>query len=928
MAKKKTKKVAKCRSGGICNGCAVCEKSAEKGPKLLPPDLETSYQQMNTVDPRFIRADMSVLFLNPGPQALTTLVGAGDWLQRGLKEGTGIKGEVTDHLTPMPLARLATPSQLWDPSPARGHPLQVRSTGLSAASRGQVVLSNLRLKAAADGGAKIKATLAITGPLCRCVEQLFSEDRDFEFLEQITVLSIPGPFDSASLKLWSSVHLQGIQFNLEASPYDLWFLEGSQYLRILFGWRSMVWTPVDLWEATKEMPPPLPNSTAEQILLYLMQKALLDNENQEVEQKKEDEKEASGDELEEDSEEEVFQWKTVPWSVRKKRKIRKDTSNDSWSYSPLPPAFKVDSLLEVGAAHQNLKLKLIEKVKIAAKTVANSSNNNNNSGMLTKNQSLMEVDPEEQQRTVIQAHNMAPKPLDTESPSMPAPGRLMKNPERSQAKRLCTIAEHGDCRGQGDNHKKTVFATSTPSVAATVEKEAVLGASSYVPSLYRPAVDRYFPRVKVGAIREEKLDGVEELTALLPSMLTLKTASSELPARWNDLASSANFNARGKKTLAKIQRSIAQETDPEAAVQECKQILAESQQVDIDVLVGDPKDGRAGYYRMTPREALNALQSGGTPLVLRSGRQVTALHKVIKTLSNNIYQLDLSSLTPEEKAIQKRSILKHSVGILEQMADDDVSRHGSSVEKLVSDEVKEKIEVLEKLKAEGQGELKTPVVQLPANGAGGGTATPAMKTRTQKTRILTKLDGSEKPVDGKGKTVAKTRHTTGSSHNYESIEDGAETGSEVDETKGGGDPSAFLTANQSTLNNELIPGVEETRDLASLGLSALEAPLANLEAIHTLEAILKGGDATQGMDVDMTQGDPGSGLADHTVGAGRGAGGMSLMEGGQVIIQSPTLKFGAHGNTRREVNLGPGMNDSSSEETRVDNSTQNVDISG
>ena len=928
MAKKKIKKGAKCRSA-ICNGCSACqEKATDKGLKLIPEEMEINYKKMNQIDPRLVRADMSVMFLNPGPQALTALVGAGDWLQRGLKDGTGIKSEVADFLNPMPLARMATPGQLWDPSPARGHPRQVRSTALSAASRGQVVLSNFRLKGTADGSAKVKATLAITGPLCRCVEQLFSDDRDFEFLEQLTILNIAGPFDNGSLKLWASVHLQGIQFNLEASPLDLWLLEGSQYLRILFGWRSMVWTPVDLYERQKEMPSTLPNCTAEQILIYLTQKALLDDENQEVQQQKEDEKEPSGDELEEDSEEEIFQWKTVPWSVRKKRKIRKDNSSESWSYSPLPPALKLDSLLEVGAAHQNLKLKVTEKAKAALKAAANASNNNN-SGMSSKNPSKMEVDAEEQQKTIIQAHNLKPKPMAADSPSMPTP--KLKNPERSTVKRLCTIAEHGDCPGYGDKHKKAVFATSTPSVASTVEKSATAGESSYCPPRYKPAVDAIFPRATVGKIKEEKLDDVDELTAIFPTKLALKTSSSELPARWSGLSSSANYNQRGKKELLRIQQSIAREKDPELMTEECKKILEESQREDIDVFVGN-SDGGTGFYRMTPREALNILQSRGVPLVLRSGRQATALHKVISSLSDNIYQLDLSSLTAEEKAVQKRSLLKQSVGILQRIADDDVSRHGSSVEKLASEEEKENKEAIEKFKADGPGTIQPKVDPESEAGAGGGVTPLGVKTKTKPTRLVAGMEGSKKTVKGGNKTgdvADKSRHTTGSSHNYESIVDGNET-----EEDNGEEKSHFLTADQSNFENQLIKqsGTVDAQELERLGLSALSTPLADplvvMETINTLDNISKGNVTFHANDVEMAERTQAPGVADHTVGSGGGAGGMSVMETGHMIFKAPTLQFAPQGSDRREVIRDPGMDDTDTEEVRVEDDTRNITITG
>ena len=934
MAKKKTgKKGAKCRTG-ICNGCTACEKAAEKGPKLLPESLESTYRQMNSVDQRLIRADMSVLFLNPGPQALTALVGAGDWLQRGLKEATGIRGEVTDYLNPMPLARLATPSQLWDPSPARGHPRQVRNTSQTAASRGQVVLSNMRLKAAGDGNAKIKATLAITGPLCRCVEQLFSEDRDFEFLDQITVLDIPGPYDTGALKLWAAVHLQGIQYNLEASPSDLWLLEGSQYLRILFGWRSMVWAPLDLHERTKVMRPTLPNTTVEQILIYLVQQSVLEIENQEDEQKKEDEKEPSGDELEEDSEEEVFHWRTVPWSVRKKRKIRKEPVADQWSYSPLPDVFKLDSLHEVGAAHQNLKLKRLEKAKTASKVVSKSINNNN-SGNMTKNQNMMEVDQEEQQKTVIQAHNLEPKPMAADSPSMATPG--LRNPERSTAKRLCTIAEHGDCAGHGPKHKKTVFATSTPSVADTVGRSGAPGASSYCPSRYKPAVDKVFPRVTVGAIREEELDGVDGLTALLPSKLTLKTASYDLPPRWNGMSSSINYNQKGKKELAKIQQSVASENNPELATQECKKILADSRQVDIDVFVGDQASGETGFYRMTAREALNTLQAGGTPLVLRSGRQTTALHKVINSLSNNIFQLDNSSMTPEEKSVQKHRILKQSAGVLQRMADDDLSRHGSSVEKLVSEEVKNNEEVIKNLKEDNASKQESSEVLKSEAAAGGGEATPSVKTETRSRRLVDKTKKRKKSGDGgkKGGSLGdKTRHGSGSSHTYESVSDlgVSEEENEDDKTR-----AAFKTAEETVISDQLTTGTEvsKTQGLAELGLSALATPLNKAGVAPPNTDVkkeeydpsldLEESNYDPSLDVEMNQGDQDQDpkLADHTVGAGKGAGNMSVDEAKSVLIKPATLAFSGH----RAIIRGPGMDDTSSEDTRVED-TRDADISG
>ena len=345
--KKKLKGKSKCRSS-ICHGCSACSKTAEKKQKLVPETFDLAYQHMNSVDPRLVRQDMSVMFLNPGNQANTTLVSAGNWLQRSLKEATGIKGEMAEHLNPLPVARLATPSKLWDPDPARGHPRQIRNTGATAASRGQLTLSGLRLKGTADGDAKIKAYLSLKGPVDGCVREIFSEDRDFDYLDQVTLLTITAPFDNATLKEWAATQLSGHQFTLDVSPMDLWLLEGGQYLRILFGWRSMVWTPIDLYEMTRDMPPGLPNSTAEQILVFVAQKTMLQDSIQDEQQKMEDDKEPSGDELEEDSEDELFTWKHVPWSVRKKRKPPQENTLDTWSYSPLPPALQLTTLQGVG----------------------------------------------------------------------------------------------------------------------------------------------------------------------------------------------------------------------------------------------------------------------------------------------------------------------------------------------------------------------------------------------------------------------------------------------------------------------------------------------------------------------------------------------------------------------------------------------------
>lgn len=918
MAKKKMIKGTKCRIP-LCSGCSLCSKPGDKKKRnLVPEELDHAYKNMNSVDPRLVRQDMSVLFLNPGNQANTALVAAGNWIQRSLKESTGIRGELNEFLNPLPLARLATPSKLWDPSPARGHPRQVRNTGFTAASRGQLTLTSLRLKKTAEGDAKIKAYMSLKGPADGCVKDLFQEDRDFEYLDQVTLLTVNGPFDGASMKQWAAAQLQGHSFTLDVSPYDLWLLEGGQYLRVLFGWRSMVWTPIDLFEMVKSMPPALPNSTAEQILVYITQRTVLQDSLQDEQQRMEDDKEPSGDELEEDSEDELFTWKQVPWSVKKNRKPKPESDLDSWSYTPLPPSFALNTVQEVGAAYQNYKLRMMEKQKSLSKS-GSKSLNNNSSAMTNKNVTPAEVEVEQQQKTVMKAHNFEVKPVAPDTPSaLKTPGvpktDKSKNTERSQAKALVRLAT-----GETGTKPKTKIVTSTPSVASTVEQNAqpTVPESSFCPSKYKPVVNRIFPRSNPGNITVGKIEGVSEFCTLLPENQVTRAASSDLPPRWNALASSSNFNKKGRKELHKIQAAINAEKDVNTTIQECQQILAESDCQEVDVFVGQEKDGAAHYLRMSAREALNALQLSGSPLALRSGSQCTALHKVIGALKHSVYQIDMSNLSQAEKTYHKNLVVKDTGERLTRMAEDSMSRE-SSTESSESSSKSEDKPAPEKSLTEGPNKRSLGQEVSDDKGAAAGdesdNATPKNK-KTRKTKNLTvkideELGGAGGNLQSSGDPTQTERPP--SSHTYESVETRESGESDVDkeddveetnETK-------FNTADQSLIQDQMseAPAVKQPEVQKPTDQGA---------------AALKVNEGTTGPQPLMPPPATGQGL-DHTVGAGLGPGDMSVAVGGpgvaptlpdiKPLLSRPVLSLSGFGLEHRDPKPSHGMGDSSQED--------------
>ena len=198
MGKPKKKNQSKGCSRKACRGCETCDDkpaiTLSLGHRDGAGDPEVNI--MESVDIKYVNPAVSTLFILPDQAARGVFAKACKYIADDLKNALGIRSEENQDLIPLPVARMAAARGLWDPAPRHGHPRQVRASRWSPMTKGQVGFTSLRLRMDIEGNARVKATVSIREEISLAVKEWFLFDREFQWLNGITLLQIKSPFNN------------------------------------------------------------------------------------------------------------------------------------------------------------------------------------------------------------------------------------------------------------------------------------------------------------------------------------------------------------------------------------------------------------------------------------------------------------------------------------------------------------------------------------------------------------------------------------------------------------------------------------------------------------------------------------------------------------------------------------------------------------
>ena len=697
MGKPKKKNQSKGCSRKACRGCETCEDKPAITLSLGHGDEtgDPSVSIMESIDVKYVNPAVSTLFILPDQAARGVFAKACKFLADDLKNALGIRSEESQDLIPLPVARMAAARGLWDPAPRHGHPRQVRASRWSPMTKGKVGFTSLRLRMDAEGNARVKATVSIREEISQAVKEWFLFDREFQWLNGITLLQIKSPFNKGALKSWGETALKGTEFWSVVSVDDMWLLENQSYLRPVYSQKEVVLAPYELYKEIRNCDHSVPNLSLEQLLLMGSQRLTFMEETLNDERDKAED-EDSTEEIWIDSDEESYV--EAPWSVQRRRRAKQDSQGEHQTPG-LPSCLHANSLGELGASFQNYKLR--NRASPAKATGQNTQwkAEGKRSYSEAVQKPRASKTQEAQERSVMIANNFQPKAMNPKTPpkaaAEPAAEPDAEPPEekeksleealkigkknRSIAKALCKMGDPNHAMNDPATPGKSVsFRTAANSTEADQgEDDKASTVSSSCPSVYKPHLDRLFPRVSDLQLRLTSVG--KDKALLVPSSVCKRPVAATLPQGFSDLLITANMSREGRK----LHKALVEKHDKEVnnnlvededRVQE--QILNSSQRMH-GVLTGHENSGKAKFENLTAADALNLMVKSGRPLVFASGRQVSAMAGLLENLRKGLYTLDQTQMDPEGKAELRAHMGKTAGQLLTRMAEDELLKVGS-----------------------------------------------------------------------------------------------------------------------------------------------------------------------------------------------------------------------------------------------------------
>ena len=692
---KKKSSPSKGCSRKACRGCVTCEDKPAITLSLGHRD-ETGDKTVNimeSVDPKYVSQSVSTLFILPDPAASGVFAKACKYVAEDLKNALGIRCEENQDLIPLPVARLASPQGLWDPAPRHGHPRQVRASRWSPMTRGKVGFTSLRLRMDSEGNARVKATVSIREEISQAVKEWFLFDREFQWLNGITLVYIKTPFNKGALKSWSEVFLPGTEFWSVVGVEDMWLLEHQSYLRPVYSQKEVVLAPYELFKEIRNCDHSVPNLSLEQLLLMGSQRLTIMEESLKDERSKAED-EDSTDEIWIDSDDESYT--EAPWTVQRRRRAKQDSQGDSRTPG-LPSCLHANSLSELGASFQNYKLR---NQAAPAKSIGQASLDQKVEEKRSYSEAVQRPREskaqEAQERSIMIANNFLPKAMTSKTPqkvagqeaqSQEEKGKSMEELlkeakiDRSTAKALIKMGNpnhvnNNDPTTPGKSVSFRGVANSTEAVDQGEDDKASTVSSS-CPSVYRECLDKLFPRVKDLQLRLTSVGQDKDL--LVPSSVCKRPVAATLPQGFSDLLITSNMSKEGKRLHKALMEKHDKEVNNNLAEEENKvqeQILNSSQRMH-GVLTGHEASGEAKFENLSASAALNFMLKSGRPLVFASGRQVSAMAGLLENLRKSLYTLDQTQMDPEGKAELRAHMGKSAGQLLTRMAEDELLRVSS-----------------------------------------------------------------------------------------------------------------------------------------------------------------------------------------------------------------------------------------------------------
>ena len=693
MGKPKKKSPSKGCSRKACRGCEACEDKPTITLSLGHRDEtgDPTVNIMESVDPKYVSQTVSTLFILPDQAASGVFAKACKYVAEDLKNALGIRSEENQDLIPLPVARLASPQGLWDPAPRHGHPRQVRASRWSPMTRGKVGFTSLRLRMDSEGNARVKATVSIREEISQAVKEWFLFDREFQWLNGITLVYIKSPFNKGALKSWSEVFLPGTEFWSVVGVEDMWLLEHQSYLRPVYSQKEVVLAPYELYKEIRNCDHSVPNLSLEQLLLMGSQRLTIMEESLKDERNKAED-EDSTDEIWIDSDDESYT--EAPWTVQRRRRAKQDSQGDIRTPG-LPSCLHANSLSELGASFQNYKLR---NRAAPAKSTGQASLDQKVEEKRSYSEAVQRPREskaqEAQERSIMIANNFLPKAMTSKTPQKVAGQEAQSQEEkgisveellrvakvdRSNAKTLIKMGDPINARKDPATPGKSVsFRTAANSTEADQgEDDKASTVSSSCPSVYREHLDRLFPRVKDLQLKLTSVGKDKDL--LVPSSVCKRPVAATLPPGFSDLLITSNMSKEGKRLHKALMEKHDREVNNNLAEEENKvqeKILDSSQRMH-GVLTGHEASGEAKFENLSASAALSLMLKTGRPLVFASGRQVSAMAGLLENLRKSLYTLDQTQMDPEGKAELRAHMGKSAGQLLTRMAEDELLRVSS-----------------------------------------------------------------------------------------------------------------------------------------------------------------------------------------------------------------------------------------------------------
>ena len=767
----------KCRSSE-CTGCQHCVVNKRE----LVPGRDESYSRMNAVPAKIVTAEWSFLLINPMPRAEAVIRQAVTWVTTSLKTALGARVETMDNLIPMVLARMATPRGLWDPSPQHHHARQVRGTAASLATAGRLGLVDFKLRVDSEGHYRVKCSIVLEGEIMDLIKDLTQGDRDFSFLGSVVLLTLQGNFNKVDARSWSDKIMSSVQFWTEISARDLWLLENYSYLKLVFGARRVCWAPLEVVETVDSMNVNQQLLTIDQVLTAAIQRLQLTASALEEARLKAEAQEADGDEILEDSDNE-FEWSTPSWSVKKRRRPRDLVSGDT-ATTPVMELQLARSIGDLGKTYQNYRLRKAffenqSQKSLTASQLAEMSRGSgqNASGTaqsyaqaVLPNQNLpdqpgkmvgggnlfptinyCQVPPPSmpainRSPSVMQGHNFEKKNLEVGAEDMQVEesqdkeergdGGQKQGPrdasqgysyDRSKAKALAKMAH----RSRDPRLDKGTPLTRKPSFKTAASSTPSEVASSSMATGFGEVIDGIFPRPKRLTLETTPLSA-NLSTLYLPEIAEIAPGRN-MPEECEELLHAPLYNKEGKRRLKKIRQAWRAVASGENREENEAKIRAEREQL-TEILVADRESGEWGVAELNTSSMLDHLLTTGKPLMTRTRAQASAISRLLSALQDQIYSLDNSAMSAEERQrLKELTIKNHFKVILSSSSDSSVSGDSADQE-LRERKAKEELALKEARALQKSADDKEKTVEKPIEKHDGAKAKDEKKEGKQETK--------------------------------------------------------------------------------------------------------------------------------------------------------------------------------------------------